>query len=177
MALYDLGDLKIQTPPSGEYWVADTAVVVGNVVIGHDVSIWFGSVVRGDNDRITIGNGSNIQDLCMLHVDPGFPLTIGENVGIGHRAILHGCTIGAGSLIGMGAVIMNGAVIGEQCLIGANTLVPEGKVIPPRSLVLGSPGKVVRELTEADDPKITRGVGFYKRNWRLFASTMARKAD
>jgi carbonic anhydrase/acetyltransferase-like protein (isoleucine patch superfamily) len=176
MALYELGGVRVQTPASGEFWVAEDAIVVGNVVIGHDVSIWFGSVVRGDNDRITIGNGSNIQDLCMLHVDPGFSITIGENCGIGHKVMLHGCTIGAGSLIGMGAIIMNGAVIGEQCLIGANTLIPEGKVIPPRSLVMGAPGKVVRELTDEDMPRVSRGIGFYQRNWRIYKAGLKRQS-
>jgi carbonic anhydrase/acetyltransferase-like protein (isoleucine patch superfamily) len=175
MAIYELDGVKVKTPGAGRFWVAEDAIVVGNVELGDDVSIWFGSVVRGDNDHIKIGNGSNVQDGCVLHVDPGFPIHIGENVGIGHKVMLHGCTIGNGSLIGMGSIIMNGAVIGEQCLIGANTLIPEGKVIPPRSLVFGAPGKVVRELTDADLPKITRGPEFYKRNWRKYAAGLRRQ--
>ena len=175
MAIYELDGVKVKTPASGLFWVAECAVVVGNVELGEDVSIWFGSVVRGDNDAIKIGNGSNIQDGCVLHVDPGFPIDIGENVGIGHKVMLHGCSIGSGSLIGMGSIIMNGAVIGEECLIGANTLIPEGKVIPRRSLVMGAPGKIVRELTDADLPKITRGPENYKRNWRKFGSSLRRQ--
>ena len=175
MALYELDGVKVQTPGPGRFWVAENAIVIGNVEIGDDVSIWFGTVVRGDNDRIKIGAGSNIQDLCMLHVDPGFPIDIGENCGIGHKVILHGCTIGRGSLIGMGSIIMNGAVIGEGCLIGANTLISEGKTIPPRSLVMGAPGKVVRELTEADLPRVSRGIDFYRRNWRKYSVGLKRQ--
>ena len=177
MPIYELDGVKVKTPGAGRYWVADTAVVVGNVEIGEDVSIWFGSVVRGDNDKITIGAGTNIQDGCVLHVDPGFPITLGENVGVGHKVMLHGCTIGRGTLVGMGSIIMNGVIIGEDCLIGANTLLTEGKIIPPRSIVMGAPGKVVRPLTDADLPLITRGAAFYKRNWRKFAATMTLQHD
>ena len=172
MAIYELDGVKVQTAGPGTFYVAENAVVVGNVVLGDDVSIWFSSVVRGDNDRITIGNGSNIQDGCVLHVDPGFPIVIGENTGVGHKVMLHGCTIGNGCLIGMGAIIMNGAVIGDECLIGANSLIPEGKVIPPRSLVMGAPGKVVRTVTDEDVARITKGPGNYRRNWRKYAASM-----
>jgi carbonic anhydrase/acetyltransferase-like protein (isoleucine patch superfamily) len=172
MPLYELDGVRVKTPASGNYWVAETASVIGKVEIGDEVSIWFGSVVRGDNDYIRIGAGSNIQDNCVLHVDPGFPIEMGEGVTLGHRALVHGCTIGRGTLIGMGAVVLNGAKIGEDCLIGANTLIPEGKVIPARSVVMGSPGKIVRELTEADLPRIQRGPQNYLRNWRLFKATL-----
>lgn len=172
MALYELDGVKVKTPGPGRFWVADDAVVVGNVEIGDDVSIWFGSVVRADNDAIRIGAGSNIQDGCVLHVDPGFPIDIGENVAIGHKVMLHGCTIGRGTLIGMGSIIMNGARIGEQCLIGANTLIPEGKVIPDRSMVMGAPGKIVREMTDADLARIAKGPGNYHRNWPKYAATL-----
>jgi carbonic anhydrase/acetyltransferase-like protein (isoleucine patch superfamily) len=170
MALYELDGVRVKTPGPGRFWVADNAVVVGNVEIGDDVSIWFGSVVRGDNDAIRIGAGSNIQDGCVLHVDPGFPMEIGANCTIGHKVLLHGCRIGAGALIGMGSLIMNGAVIGEQCLIGANTLIPEGKVIPPRTMVFGAPGKVVRDLREDEIVRIGGTAGNYQRNWRKFAA-------
>jgi len=131
----------------GEYYIAENATVIGKVILEPDASVWFGSVVRGDNEWIIIGEGSNIQDGCVLHVDPGYPMHIGRNVSVGHQAMLHGCTIGDGSLIGIKAVVLNGAVIGRNCLIGANSLVPEGKQIPDNSLVLGSPGKVVRQIS------------------------------
>lgn len=172
MGLYEVDGKRVVTPASGNYWVADTARVIGNVELGEDVSIWYGSVVRGDNDAIRIGAGSNIQDNCMLHVDPGFPIDIGEDVSIGHMVMLHGCTIGRGSLVGIGAIVLNGANIGEQCLIGAGSLIPEGKVIPARSLVMGAPGKIVRELTDADLVRASRGAPFYRRNWRLFRDTL-----
>jgi carbonic anhydrase/acetyltransferase-like protein (isoleucine patch superfamily) len=171
MPLYEFDGMRVKTPASGNFYVADTAVVIGNVEIGEDVSIWFNAVIRGDNDKITIRDGSNVQDSCMLHVDPGFPIVIEEDVSIGHMVMLHGCTIGRGSLIGMGAVILNGAKIGEGCLIGANALIPEGKEIPPRSVVMGAPGKIVREVTEADIPRVTRGAKNYKAHWRRYAAS------
>ena len=140
----------------GEYYVAPDAAVIGAVSMGNDASVWFQSVVRGDNDLITIGERSNVQDACVLHVDDGVPLTIGANVSLGHQVMLHGCTIQDGCLIGINAVVLNHAVIGEGSLIGANALVAEGKEIPPRSLVLGSPGRVVRTLTDAQVAEIKR---------------------
>jgi len=175
MALYELDGVRVKTPAPGTFWVAEDATVIGNVEIGEDVSIWFGSVVRGDNDKITIGKGSNIQDCCCLHVDPGFPIVIGESVSVGHMVTLHGCTIRDGALIGMGAIILNGAVIGEGCLIGANSMIPEGKVIPPNSVVMGAPGKVVREVTEADRPRVTRGAVAYRAKWRQYAAGFKRQ--
>jgi len=129
MALYELNGTKVRTPGVGRYWVAPNAFVVGNVEIEEDASVWFGTVIRGDNEPVRIGRGSNVQDGCVLHTDPGFPMTIGPGVTIGHMVMLHGCTIGRGSLIGIGSIIMNGAIIGEECLIGANTLIGEGKTI------------------------------------------------
>lgn len=170
MPLYELAGVKVKTPGPGRFWVAQTAAVIGNVELGDDVSIWFGTTIRGDNDKITIGAGTNVQDNCILHVDPGFPIVIGENVSVGHGVTLHGCTIGRGSLIGMGAIILNGAVVGEGCLIGAGALIPEGKVIPPHSVVMGAPGKVVREVTEADKPRISRGAVNYRAKWREYAA-------
>ena len=170
MGLYKLDGLSVTTPGEGRYWVAENAIVVGNVHIGEDVSIWFNTVIRGDNEPIEIGTGSNIQDGCVLHTDPGFPMIIGPDCTIGHMVMLHGCKIGRGSLIGIGSIILNGAVIGEESLIGANTLIPEGKEIPPRSVVMGSPGKIVRQVTEADLARMQAGAAFYRKNWRRFSA-------
>ncbi len=138
-------------PQYGEnVFVAPSATVIGDVVLGNDVGVWFGAVIRGDNDRITVADGSNIQDCCVLHTDPGIPLEIESNVTVGHKAMLHGCRIGAGSLIGINAVILNHATIGRNCLIGANALISEGKNIPDHSVVVGSPGRVVRQLSEKE---------------------------
>lgn len=130
-------------------WIAPGAQVIGRVTLAPGASVWFNAVLRGDSEPIEVGRDSNVQDGCVFHVDPGFPLLIGADVTVGHKAILHGCTIGDGCLVGMGAVVMNGARIGESCLIGANALIPEGREIPPRSLVLGQPGKAVRSLDDA----------------------------
>ncbi len=148
MAIYALDD-RSPTLGAGS-WVADNATVLGNVVLGRNVSIWYNSVLRGDNDPITIGDNSNVQDGSVLHTDDGVPLTIGANVTIGHMAMLHGCEIGDGSLIGINAIVLNGAKIGRGCLIGANALIPEGREIPDYSLVVGSPGRIIRSLTEEE---------------------------
>ncbi len=148
MAIYQLDDRIPQIDPSA--FVFENATVIGLVILGKGVNVWPYATVRGDNEPITIGEGSNIQESSVLHTDPGCPLTIGRNVTVGHQAMLHGCTIGDGSLIGIQAVILNKAVIGSNCLIGAGALVTEGKVIPDNSLVLGSPAKVVRELSPED---------------------------
>jgi carbonic anhydrase/acetyltransferase-like protein (isoleucine patch superfamily) len=169
MALYSLGAAAVRTPGEGRFWVAANAIVLGNVEIGEDASVWFGTTIRGDNEPIRIGARSNIQDGCVLHTDPGFPMTIGEDCTIGHMVMLHGCTIGRGSLIGIGSIILNGARIGEECLIGANTLIAEGKEIPPRSMVLGSPGRIVRQLTADDVAKFGAAAGRYVENWKRFA--------
>jgi len=144
---YDLGSRRVQLRGEGHY-IAPNAVVIGDVVLEDRASIWFNVVVRGDNDTITIGAGSNVQDSSVLHTDAGVKLTLGPSVSVGHLVMLHGCTIGEGTLVGIKSVILNHAVIGRECLIGANTLIPERKVIPDRSLVLGSPGKVVRTLSD-----------------------------
>ena len=141
---YTLGEHNVVT--RGAHWIAPGAHVIGDVVLGHDVSIWFNSVVRGDNDRITIGDGSQVQDGCVLHSDPGYPLTLGKGVSIGHMSMIHGCTIDDGTLIGIKSVVLNGAKIGKNCVIGANSLITENKVIPDGVMVMGSPGRVVREL-------------------------------
>lgn len=170
MTLYTLGDQSPTLPPEGEYWVAPTAVVLGDVVLGRNASVWFGAVLRGDTDRLTVGENSNIQDLSVLHADAGVPLTIGRDVTVGHKAMLHGCTIGDNSLIGIGAVILNGARIGRNCLIGANALIPEGKDIPDGSLVMGQPGKVIRELNEGQIAALTASAEHYVQNWKRFAA-------
>lgn len=146
MTLYALDDLTPSVPAEGRYYVAPNAAVIGDVRLGDMASVWFGATLRGDNEPIVIGEGSNVQDGCVLHVDPGFPLTLGRGVTVGHNAIVHGCTVGDDSLIGMGATVLNGAVIGRGCLIGAGALVTEGKEIPDGALVIGAPGKVARTL-------------------------------
>lgn len=172
MPLFELDGTRVRVPASGRYWVAPNAIVVGNVEIAEDASVWFGSSIRGDNEPIRIGERSNIQEGCVLHTDPGFPMTIGPDVTIGHMVMLHGCSIGRGSLIGIGSIVMNGAEIGEGCLIGANTLIAEGKVIPPRSMVLGSPGKIIRQLSDQDVERIAGPAARYVENWQRFARGM-----
>ncbi|MEM1086528.1 MAG: gamma carbonic anhydrase family protein [Pseudomonadota bacterium] len=146
MALYELDGIRPSLPESGNYWVAENATVLGNVHLKENASVWFNAVIRGDNDPITIGENSNVQDGSVLHTDPGCPLTIGTDVTVGHMVMLHGCTIGDQSLIGIGSTILNRTVIGKNCIIGAHTLIAEGKTIPDNSLVMGAPGKVVKEL-------------------------------
>ncbi len=162
MAIYRLGD-KLPQLASG-VWVAPNATVIGDVRLGENVSIWWNAVLRGDNDPIVIGAHSNIQDGSVLHTDEGVPMNIGRDVTVGHKVMLHGCTVGDGALIGINSVILNGAVIGRHCLIGANTLIPEGKVIPDRSLVMGSPGKVVRELSDEQVARIAHSAEHYVHN-------------
>ncbi len=144
--IYTIGERKVEA--KGEFWVADSAQVIGSVVLGNNVSVWFNAVVRADMDTITIGDNTNIQDGAVLHVDLGVPLSLGEGVTVGHKAMLHGCTVGDYSLIGINAVVLNNAKIGKNCIIGANALVPEGMEIPDNSLVLGSPAKVIKEVSE-----------------------------
>ncbi len=170
MALYELDGVRVETPGEGCYWVAPNAIVIGKVIIEEDASVWFGSILRGDNEPIRVGARSNIQEACVLHTDPGFPLTIGPDCTIGHMVMLHGCTIGRASLIGIGSIILNGTKIGEECLIGANTLIPEGKEIPPRSMVLGSPGQIVRQLTTEDVARFGGAAGRYVKNWKRYAT-------
>lgn len=162
MPVYRLGDKTPQLAAGA--WIAPNATVIGDVCLAENVSIWWNAVLRGDNDPITIGANSNIQDGSVLHTDAGVPLTLGRDITVGHMVMLHGCTVGDGSLIGIKSVILNGAVIGKHCLIGANTLIPEGKVIPDRSLVMGSPGKVVRELTDEQVARIAHSAAHYVQN-------------
>lgn len=148
MTLYALGDLVPTLPGDGDYWVAPDANVIGDVTLGSGASVWFGSTLRGDNEPIRVGEGTNIQENCVVHTDPGFPCAIGAGVVVGHKVMLHGCTIGDGCLIGMGALVLNGAVIGKNCVIGAGAVVTEGKDIPEGSLVMGMPAKVIRAVED-----------------------------
>lgn len=157
--IYSIGERKLVT--RGSYWVAENATLIGSVVLEHNTSVWFNAVVRGDNDVITIGEGSNVQDGSVLHTDDGVKLTLGRNVTIGHQVMLHGCTIGDDSLIGIKATVLNHARIGRQCLIGAHSLVTEGKEIPDRSLVMGAPAKVIRPLTDEEVARVLRNATHY----------------
>jgi carbonic anhydrase/acetyltransferase-like protein (isoleucine patch superfamily) len=168
---YSLGELRLNTPGDA-FWIAPTAAVIGNVKLAENASIWWHSVLRGDNEPITIGAGSNVQDGCVLHTDPGFPLVIGENVTVGHMAMLHGCTIGDGSLIGIGAVILNGARIGRNCLIGARALITEGQAIPDNAMVLGAPGKVVKEVTAEHRARMHEGAVRYVEKMRHYRAEL-----
>ena len=167
--IYKVNENKPQFPEDGDFWVAPDANVIGKIRLHTGASVWFGATLRGDNECIDIGAGSNVQENSVLHTDIGFPLTIGRNCTIGHKAILHGCTIGDQSLIGMGAIVLNGAQIGRNCLIGAGALITEGKIIPENSLVVGAPGKVVRSLTEAEIEGLLASATGYQTNMRRFA--------
>ena len=166
MAIYELDGVAPQVAASA--WVADSAQVMGNVVLGEDASVWFGTVVRGDTESITIGAGSNIQDASVLHADFGKPLVVGERVTVGHQVMLHGCTIGDESLIGIGAVVLNGARIGKNCLVGAGSLVTEGKEFPDGSMILGSPARVVRQLSPEQIEGLRTSARHYMENARRF---------
>ena len=156
---------------ASESWVAKSADVMGRVRLLHHASVWFGAVLRGDNEWITVGSGSNVQDGCVLHTDVGAPLTIGSFCTIGHRAVLHGCEIGDNTLIGMGAIVLNHAKIGNNCLVGAGALIPEGKIIPDGSLVVGMPGKVIRILDDETIAGLKKSAEGYIRNWQRFSET------
>jgi carbonic anhydrase/acetyltransferase-like protein (isoleucine patch superfamily) len=170
MAIYKLGDVTPILPGEGQYWVAPDAQVMGNIELKHQASVWFGAVLRGDNERITIGENSNVQDASVLHTDMGYPLTLGKNVTIGHKVMLHGCTIGDNSLIGIGSIILNGAKIGKNCLIGANSLITENKEIPDNSVVMGSPGKIVRQLSEEEGGALKLSADHYVENWKRYVA-------
>ena len=168
MPLYALDDRTPTLPAEDRYWVAPDANVIGKVILGEDVGIWFGATLRGDNEPIIVGARSNIQEGTVVHTDPGKPVIIGEGCTIGHSAIIHGCTIGNNSLIGMGATVLNGAVIGNNCLVGANALVTEGKVFPDNSLIVGSPAKAIRTLDAEAIEGLKRSAESYVRNWQRF---------
>jgi len=164
---YSLSEKEVQIVGE-DYFIADNATVIGSVIIHNDVSIWFNVVIRGDNDPITIGDGTNIQDGVVIHTDEGIPVNIGKDVTVGHQAMLHGCTIGDNSLIGINAVILNHAKIGKNCIIGANCLITQGKEIPDNSMVLGSPGKIVREVTEEEINELKHSAEHYIQNYKRF---------
>ena len=168
MTLYSLDDKTPQTPEDGDYWVAPGAQVMGNVALRSGASVWFNAVIRGDNEMIEVGEGSNVQDGAVLHNDPGFPLIIGAGCTIGHQAILHGCEIGENSLVGMGATILNGAKIGRNSIVGANALVTEGKTFPDGSLIVGAPAKAVRTLDAAAVQGLKASALHYQQNMRRF---------
>lgn len=170
MAIYKLDGIAPEFPGEGHYWVAPSADLMGRVRLKADASVWFNAVLRGDNEWIEIGEGSNVQDGCVLHTDMGAPLIIGRGCTIGHNAILHGCIVGDNSLVGMGATVLNHVKIGRNCLIGANALIPEGREIPDNSLVVGAPGKVIREIDKAGQEGLAKSAQNYVRNWKRFAA-------
>ena len=172
MPLYSLDGRRPTLPPEGCYWIAPNASVIGDVAVGLDVGIWFGAVLRGDNEPINIGARTNIQESCTLHTDMGSPLTIGEDCTIGHNVILHGCTIGEGSLIGMGSIVLNGARIGRGCLVGAGALVTEGKTFDDYSLIKGAPARATATLDKEAVAKLRLAAAHYVANWRRFAAGM-----
>ncbi|HIZ52041.1 MAG TPA: gamma carbonic anhydrase family protein [Candidatus Pseudomonas excrementavium] len=172
---YRLGDDRVEM--AEDAWIADTATVIGKVRLEAGASVWFNAVLRGDNELILIGENSNVQDGAVMHTDPGAPLTLGKGVTVGHKAMLHGCTVGDDSLIGINAVVLNGAKIGRNCIIGANALIPEGKEIPDGSLVMGSPGKVVRQLTEQQQQAVIAGAAHYVHNARRYRRDLQPQDD
>ncbi|WP_420100609.1 gamma carbonic anhydrase family protein [Bosea sp. (in: a-proteobacteria)] len=174
MPLYELDGTAPETAAEGQWWLAPDAHVIGRVRLSEEVGIWFGAVLRGDNEWIEIGAGSNIQEGCALHTDMGFPMTIGAGCTIGHRAILHGCTIAENSLIGMGATVLNGARIGRNSLVGANALVTEGKEFPDNSLIVGSPARAIRTLDDKAADGIAASAKAYVARWKLFARGLRR---
>jgi carbonic anhydrase/acetyltransferase-like protein (isoleucine patch superfamily) len=174
MPIYSLDGQAPELSPDGRCWIAETAVVIGRVRVKQDASIWWGSVLRGDNEWIELGERSQIQDNVMLHTDPGFPITIGSNCVIGHNVVLHGCTIGDNTLIGMGSILLNGSKIGNNCLVGAGAVVTEGKEFPDNSMTLGSPARVIRDVDEKAMGMIAHGADVYVRRWKQYAKGLKR---
>lgn len=170
--LYELDNIRPEMADPDSWWVAPTASLIGRVILRRDASVWFGAVLRGDNEPIEIGEGSNVQDNAVLHTDPGAPLILGRNVTIGHLAMLHGCSVGDNSLVGIGAVVLNQARIGRNCLIGARALIPEGKEIPDNSLVIGAPGRIARVVTEAEAAGLSASALHYVANWRRYRDSL-----
>lgn len=172
---YRLGNARVEQHPQS--WIAPSATLIGKVRLEAGASVWFGAVLRGDNELIHIGEDSNVQDGAVMHTDMGSPLTLGKGVTVGHNAMLHGCTVGDYSLVGINAVVLNGARIGKHCIIGANALIAEGKEIPDGSLVVGSPGKVVRELTEQQKKLLEASAAHYVQNARRYVTDLAEQED
>ncbi|WP_306145352.1 gamma carbonic anhydrase family protein [Roseibium sp. MMSF_3412] len=173
MPIFTLDGRSPELPRSGDFWIAPNATLIGDIRLSDEASVWFGAILRGDNEPVMVGARSNVQDGCVFHTDMGYPLTIGADCTIGHNAILHGCTIKDNSLIGMGATVLNGAIIGSNCIVGANALIGEGKEIPDNSLVVGVPGKVVRELPPEAAENIRKSAEGYVRNWRRYKAGLA----
>jgi len=169
MPIYALGEFQPKLPAPDRFWIAPDANVIGKVELGEDVGIWFGVTLRGDNEPITVGARSNIQEGVMVHTDPAYPVIIGSDCTIGHHAIVHGCIIGDNSLVGMGATILNGARIGRNCLVGANALVTEGKDFPDNSLIVGSPAKAIRTLDDDAVERLRQSAARYVENWKRFS--------
>lgn len=168
MTVYRLGDKQPQLPPEGEYWIAPSATVIGDVILHPGASVWWNAVLRGDNEPIEIGPDTNIQDGSVLHNDAGIPLTLGRGVTVGHKVMLHGCTVGDNSLIGINAVVLNNARIGRNCIIGAGAIITEGKEIPDNSLVVGAPGKIIRQIGEAQEAMLRMSAEHYVQNWKRY---------
>jgi carbonic anhydrase/acetyltransferase-like protein (isoleucine patch superfamily) len=174
MPIYELDGQAPEFPSEGNYWVAETATLIGRVRLKKDASVWFGALLRGDNEWIELGERSQIQDNATLHTDPGFPLTIGANCVIGHNVILHGCTVGDESLIGMGAIMLNGSQVGRNCLVGAGAMITEGKNFPDNSLIVGAPARVIRTLDDKAAAMIRAGADIYVRRWQQYAKGLKR---
>ncbi|HEX5507093.1 MAG TPA: gamma carbonic anhydrase family protein [Pseudolabrys sp.] len=174
MPIYELDGQAPEFPEEGRYYIAETATLIGRVRMKDDTSVWFGAVLRGDNEWIELGERSQIQDNCTLHTDPGFPMVIGSNCVIGHNVVLHGCTIGDNSLIGMGAILLNGAKIGKNSLVGAGSVITEGKSFPGNSLIVGAPGRVLRTLDEKAVTMIRGGADIYVRRSQQYAKGLTR---
>ena len=174
MAIYELDGRAPDLPADGQYFIADSAAVIGTVKLGRDASIWFGSVLRGDNEPIEVGDGTNVQENCVLHTDPGFPLKVGSNCVIGHNVILHGCTVEDGVLVGMGAIVMNGARIGAGCVIGAGAVITEGKQFADGSMIVGSPARVIRALGAEQIEGLLRSAQHYVENAARFKRGLQR---
>ena len=172
---YSLGEDRVQM--ADDAWIADTAAVIGKVTLEAGANVWFGAVIRGDVERITVGDHSNVQDGAVMHADSGVPLTLGKGITVGHNAMLHGCTVGDYSLIGINAVVLNGAKIGKHCIIGANSLIPEGKEIPDGSLVMGSPGKVVKTLNDQQKKMLELSAAHYVQNAKRFRDQLKVQED
>jgi len=174
MPIYEIDGQAPEFPPDGQYYIADSAVVIGRVRLKFEASVWYGAVLRGDNEWIELGERSQVQDNCTLHTDPGFPLTIGHDCVIGHNVVLHGCTVGDNSLIGMGAILLNGAKIGVNSLVGAGSVVTEGKSFPDNALILGAPARVIRTLDDKAAEMIRGGADVYVRRWKCYREGLKR---
>jgi carbonic anhydrase/acetyltransferase-like protein (isoleucine patch superfamily) len=174
MPIFELAGERPEFPADGQYWIAETAVVIGRVRLRSEASVWWGAVLRGDNEWIEVGERSQVQDNATLHTDPGYPLAIGGGCVIGHNVVLHGCTVGDGSLIGMGAILMNGARVGANSIVGAGAVVTEGRTFPDNSLIVGAPARAIRTLDEKARDMIAKGADIYVQRWKHYAAALKR---